>query len=592
MASVDCTSDAFPFVFYDDAGAPVDGVVNDQGICTFPTSSCGEGLPGCCAPKPYTTGTYYMFIAFAVIFIPKFFIRVYFKEIRERDPTLIEDVKFGKKPGWMNSGLLKYVAWMWDFGIWVGVTVLIIMPIFMKPSIQKNLTVSSRTALQSAEAFLVPYKEIFQFVEDIISIRINYALSRGDKVAANSLTHLGIAGALMTGLIASGFASVLGAIPPVLQALTNPGMKSDLALYPGCAIIEEAADSHDLIFNYWMIEVWKFPGTQVTMVLSGFMYGALEYNLAGWIMAIGWSMLPLIWFLNLSKAIEPLILLALGEFTVPYCMLLLSLLYLVSPLGKSIREFTGVELSISQLRTSFGDLFCRGHKNGDSPSESTLQASLLSESEGVQEGQVPQNDDSERESSAGGLIREGLCIMFLDVAVQMAKTLAIYMALKTDAATAYQLTALDSELPSYGIAYTTGMAFMFKILGPIFLTIEEYGYFFKMARVYLICAFLLIPLIIGSTSPFLDGLALRSGQVSTVTSMYSIFFHCFIYLCSSRLASMFFPIFTRMHVNMLTAMNVPLSSQMFMGQMQPEVHSLFSIPIAFSALALLLNVST
>ncbi|KAL7519123.1 hypothetical protein ACHAWX_004703 [Stephanocyclus meneghinianus] len=581
MAATECTSDSFPFVFYDYAGEPVEGVINDQGICTFPTSSCGEGLPGCCAPKSFTTGTYYMFIAFTVIIIPKFFALAYFKEIRERDPTLIEVIKFGKKPGWINSGLLKHVAWMWDFGIVVGVTVLIIMPIFMKPSIQKNLTVSSRTALQSAEAFLVPYKEIFQFVEDIISIRINYALSRGDMVAANSLTHLGIAGAMMTGLFASGLASVLGAIPRVLQALTNPGMKTDLALYPGCDIIEAAAESQGLILSYWMIEVWKYPGTQVAMVLTGFMYGALEYNLAGWFMAIGWSMLPLIWFMNLSKSIEPLILLALGEFAVPYCILLLSISYLVSPLGRSITESTGVELSINMLRRSFRDLFFLGRSVGDSQAE---QSSLLSENEEEQEAQNQVNEGSEHESSAAGLVREGLCIMFLDVAVQLAKTLAIYMALKTDAATAYQLTALDSELPSYGIAYTTGMAFMFKIIGPIFLTIEEYGYFFKMARVYLICAFLLIPLIIGSTAPFLDGLALRSGQVSTIMPMFFPSSCCLIYL-RPLLCDIFCAVLSRMLVNMLTAMNVPLSSQMCMGRMQLEERSRFIILIVCSALA-------
>jgi hypothetical protein len=132
-----CTSDSFPFIFYDEAGDPVDGVVNDNGICMFPNSVCGEGSPGCCEPKPYTTGAYYMFIAFAVIFVPKFFIHLYFKEIHERDPTLIEDVKFDSKPRWMNRGPEKYKAWIWNYGIWVGVTVLIVMPIIMKPSVQR-----------------------------------------------------------------------------------------------------------------------------------------------------------------------------------------------------------------------------------------------------------------------------------------------------------------------------------------------------------------------------------------------------------------------------------------------------------------------
>lgn len=101
--------------------------------------------------------------------------------------------------------------------------------------------------------------------------------------------------------------------------------------------------------------------------------------------------------------------------------------------------------------------------------------------------------------------------MCLDVGVQFCKSLAIYLALTTDAAVGYQLTALDSYLPSYGIAYTTGMSFAFKIIGPIFLSMKEYIYFFKLARVYLVAAFLLIPLIIGCTIPFKEGLALESG---------------------------------------------------------------------------------
>ncbi|KAK1734205.1 hypothetical protein QTG54_015208 [Skeletonema marinoi] len=103
------------------------------------------------------------------------------------------------------------------------------------------------------------------------------------------------------------------------------------------------------------------------------------------------------------------------------------------------------------------------------------------------------------DTSAASLAKEGLCIMACDLAVQLSKFLAIYLALATDAATAtaYQLAALDSYLPSYGVAWTL-----------------EYGYFFKLVRVYLICAFLVIPLILGTTLPqkFEQGLALSSGQ--------------------------------------------------------------------------------
>ena len=63
----------------------------------------------------------------------------------------------------------------------------VVSPIFMKDSIQRALIVTSRNVLMSSEAFLVPYKEIFQFIEDIVSVRVNYALTRGDKALADQV---------------------------------------------------------------------------------------------------------------------------------------------------------------------------------------------------------------------------------------------------------------------------------------------------------------------------------------------------------------------------------------------------------------------
>lgn len=224
-----------------------------------------------------------MFIAFAFIFLQQFFVRKYFYGIYEKDPTLLENVRFDRTPAWLkNNCILKHFACVWKWGVWVGVAAMVTIPTFIKPSVQEHLRVSSRNALQSAEAFLIPYKEIFQFVEDIVNVKINYALTNGDLEGANKLVHLGIAASILSGLFASAVASILGAIPPVLRALTNPGLKNDLTLYPGCNIIEDTGDDNDVLLPYWMIEVWKFPGAQVAMVLAGFLYGALEYNTMGW----------------------------------------------------------------------------------------------------------------------------------------------------------------------------------------------------------------------------------------------------------------------------------------------------------------------
>lgn len=433
-----CSSSSFPFTFYDANGQPVNGVPDDQGICIFRDSDCGltstSGRVGsCCSPTTYVTGGNYMFIGFAFIFIPILFIKMYLREVWEKHPILNETVGNDRTPRWIKTTFLKPLARIWDWGIWIGITALIVVPTQMKPSIQYNLNVNSRNILQGAEAFLIPFREVFQFVEDIVNVKINYALNSGDTEAVNSLLHLGVAGSMLTGVFASGLASILGAIPSVLQALTNPGLVADMKLYPGCEIVEAGleAQTHSLTFTYWIIQVWKFVGTQINMVFIGFMFGAIEFDTAGWIMAVGTCTIPLIWFTGLSSSFEPLILLAWAEFSSPYVTLILSVLYLTTPLGFTIRDNTGVKLSISKLCQSFSNLICLGN------SKEVLEEELLSltdqhindKEEGSGEENKKEDTDKASDTSAAALAKEGLCIMALDLAVQLSKSLAVYLAL-------------------------------------------------------------------------------------------------------------------------------------------------------------------
>ena len=87
----------------------------------------------------------------------------------------------------------------------------------------------------------------------------------------------------------------------------------------------------------------------------------------------------------------------------------------------------------------------------------------------------------------------------------------LFLALAQDGAVAYQITALQSQLPTYGIAYAFGMAMAFKIVGPIFISLKGYKYFARLCRIFFVCAFLFIPLIVGCTVPFSNGLAFDSG---------------------------------------------------------------------------------
>ena len=119
----ECSSSSFPFTFFDVHGQPVNGVPNDQGICTFPTSNCGLDTGGrvgqCCsqAEDTVTHGGYYMYIAFAYIFIQIYFIRKYLAEVWEKHPNLRNTVGRDMTPRWIKTTFLKHLERIWSWGI-------------------------------------------------------------------------------------------------------------------------------------------------------------------------------------------------------------------------------------------------------------------------------------------------------------------------------------------------------------------------------------------------------------------------------------------------------------------------------------------
>ena len=54
-------------------------------------------------------------------------------------------------------------------------------------------------------------RDVFQFIEDVVLIRISYSLATGHKKLTNKLMHVGIVGAFLTGLAAAIIGTILGA---------------------------------------------------------------------------------------------------------------------------------------------------------------------------------------------------------------------------------------------------------------------------------------------------------------------------------------------------------------------------------------------
>ena len=533
-----CSVNNFPFDFLGPDGTQVNGTLNEQGQCIFPAAQCALDLAvdGCCKAKPEVaaTGSDYMFLAFLVIFVPYFYLRFRGSKARaasrnnqqdkdganqdnanDDEGRLGTDDKEARRgpgsvPSWVKKLPCVFFVPLFAMGLWVQITMQILIPILMRSSLQSKLDVASRNALIAAEAFLIPYGEIFQFIEDIVLVRVNYALGRGDKELTNQLVHAGIVGSLGTGLIAALIATIIGLIPPALEAVTNPGIENDMELFPGCDLIV----NNDNVLPYWMMEVFAIPGTQLGKVMSGFMLGAMELATYGWLGAVSLAMIPLLWFclVDIVSNKERLLLLSSAEFTAAWMMPSLAILYIISPLGADLRDNTGVNLRFGKLVNSMRALlnYDRNHGTG-TPSQKAGAEEHNSDENRHVDFAVQEISSEPKPDSTKTLLIEGLKIMVMDVVIQCCISISIYLALSNSASVAYQLTALQSALPTYGIAYAFGMGIMFKVVGPQLIAAKHFQMFAALARVTCVCSFLLIPLICGAVIPFTSELAFDYG---------------------------------------------------------------------------------
>jgi len=343
-----CSVDDYPFVFYDANNELVNGtLVGDS--CIFPEANCNPGVPtkNCCnynGPLYPGDGENFMYIGWSMTYLPMVWgIWQLWRSMspeekaiesqleKERQPRFITNLKL---PSFLKDTLLT----IWGFGITFFVVVSIVIGILLKQSEQVNMTVTERNSLAAAEAFMVPFYTVFTFVEDIILIRVSYSMVQNDKGLTDRLIHMGLAGVIVTGTLAGLVGTLLGAFERTLAGITIPGLENDKLLYPGCSFIESIDIA--MALPYWMMESWGCMGTQISGVLTGFLMGAYEYDLMGWVGLIGWAVFSWIWFGNVSNYPNPLTLLGMAEFAKDWLMPFLFIGVLISPMGAQVCERT------------------------------------------------------------------------------------------------------------------------------------------------------------------------------------------------------------------------------------------------------------
>lgn len=345
-------------------------------------------------------------------------------------------------------------------------------------SYQSALTVVSRNALLAIENVTTPFYEIFQFIEDVITVRLAYALGSGNKPLVNKLLHHGIAGAFLSATLAGILMTIVGAIPSVLNFFASPFFENAEELYPGCKYLSHLGPSE--VFPLWMFKSWGMIGVQIGMVMSAFFFGAREMNAFGWAATAAYGVQAVVWFTQVGTFPNPLTLLGAAEFASSIALPIFCVVYILSPFGANIRENNGLKLSISSVIESGKDIVCC-RDGDDEPSES-------------------QHIEGARSPTKQVLV-DGLKIMTMDVVLQVTQLVTVYLALYQDPATGYQLTAIQSVLPQYGVGYSMSIVFMIKIVGSAMLAQGEYDRYRKFVSLCIIGVILFIPVLAGSIIP-------------------------------------------------------------------------------------------
>lgn len=225
---------------------------------------------------------------------------------------------------------------------------------------------------------------------------------------------------------------------------------------------------------------------------------------------------------------------------------------MTSPLGKDLRDHTGFSFSFKTLTNVFRKSSDDDESNDDPvPSSPTTpnEDSPLMPSEDDGEGDesaeyhlvVDQQEHNELPSNKS-LILDGIKVMSIDVITQLCISIGVYLALASNAAQGYQITALQAFLPQVGVAYAFSLNFIFKMFGPKYIVARDYDSFARFTYVTLFCAFLLLPIIIGGVEPFKEGQAFTFGYVIPYFGVAYLLhvpnlYHCVLLITVKTLAS-------------------------------------------------------
>eukprot|EP00439_Symbiodinium_sp_Y106_P065242 s1446_g10.t1 len=137
---------------------------------------------------------------------------------------------------------------------------------------QRALTVPERNSMLAADAFLVPLVEIFQFLEDVVAVKISAAMVTGETHLVRHILIMGVVGGILCGTVAASIATAICSWPAAIQWILAPYSMHDS--YLQCPLVPQGPAAADSARMYWLLQVWSWPLGFACRAIKGFLFGS------------------------------------------------------------------------------------------------------------------------------------------------------------------------------------------------------------------------------------------------------------------------------------------------------------------------------
>lgn len=387
---------------------------------------------------------------------------------------------------------------------WASIAALIAESTIMPLQIQTRLTPADRGAQLAMTSFLTPIAEVFAFLEDSMTVQVGYAIARNDHSQLNALLQISIWGGAACGLAAFLLMLALSASESSAAALLNPSNGPNAALIAaGCDLVPTTEELLGSARVYWLLTASTWVPQFMSKGVAGFLLGTFQVPSYLFPLVVQASVPIGLWFglLPLTETTEegghgwkPITVLAVAYSVGPWLIGAFQLAYLYS--NKSLRQRYGIACgSMARARRALR----------------SASAASIGEA-----GLPQQQQEADDAATLRGVVKEGLMLMAVDLAVQLSITITIYVAAHHEFEAVYKLGALQSAYWVWGPNYLVGTMLIFKMAGAQLVASGKYAIFVRMtggATFFVMCLF--VAAIVGGLLKH-ESLALAYGESACV----------------------------------------------------------------------------